>query len=122
MDLISTSNYEAIVLDNIYLQYPKKKFTVLKGISLGVPKGTSFGLIGRNGSGKSTIIKLATAQISKTTGDVWFDGRNILSQSSKIYEEMGICPQANYLIPEMTVGSHLRTLWLTKGAPMSAQK
>jgi ABC-2 type transport system ATP-binding protein len=109
-------------LDNIYLQYPKKRATVLKGVNLGVPKGTSFALIGRNGSGKSTIIKLATAQISKTTGEVWFDGRKILSQGSEIFEETGICPQVNYLIPEMTVSSHLRTLWLTKGAPVSAHE
>jgi ABC-2 type transport system ATP-binding protein len=109
-------------LDNIYLQYPKKRATVLKGVNLGVPKGTSFALIGRNGSGKSTIIKLATAQVSKTTGEVWFDGRNILSQGSEIFEETGICPQVNYLIPEMTVSSHLRTLWLTKGAPVSAHE
>lgn len=104
------------------MQFPKKQITVLKGVSLGVAKGTSFGLIGRNGSGKSTIIKLATAQISKSVGDVWFDGKNILNQNSEIFEEFGICPQVDYLIPEMPVSTHLRTIWLIKGAEFSVQE
>jgi ABC-2 type transport system ATP-binding protein len=121
MDLIEAQSFEDIVLENIYLQLSSKK-TILKGINLGVKRGTSFAFIGHNGSGKSTILKLITAQIAKSTGRIWFAGEQIKSQHSKIFEKFGLCPQVMYLIPEMTVMSHLRTLFLIKGAPIKGHR
>lgn len=86
---------------------------------MGIAEGTSFGLIGHNASGKSTLIKLITSQIANNSGNVFFGGRKIDGQHSAVYEEFGLCPQVNYLIPEMTVRNHLRILLLIKGVPMT---
>ena len=50
-------------------------FWALKDVSLQVPKGSVYGLIGHNGSGKSTMLKLITGIYRPTSGSVTVDGR-----------------------------------------------
>ena len=50
-------------------------FEALKGVSLTVPAGTAFGLVGRNGSGKSTMLKLIAGIGKPTSGQVTVAGR-----------------------------------------------
>jgi lipopolysaccharide transport system ATP-binding protein len=53
----------------------KSDFFALKNVSFAVPKGTTLGLIGSNGSGKSTILKLITKVTYPTTGNLKVKGR-----------------------------------------------
>ena len=73
VDLTTTQRFEALILEDIYLQYSRK--SIIKGINLGIAEGTSFGLIGHNASGKSTLLKLITCQLAKTSGKVLFRGK-----------------------------------------------
>jgi ABC-type polysaccharide/polyol phosphate transport system ATPase subunit len=50
-------------------------FDALKGVSFDVPAGKTFGIVGRNGSGKSTMLKLIAGIGRPTTGDVHVRGR-----------------------------------------------
>lgn len=52
-----------------------RDFYALKGISFDIKKGESVGIIGVNGSGKSTILKIITGVLTPTTGAVAVDGR-----------------------------------------------
>jgi ABC-type polysaccharide/polyol phosphate transport system ATPase subunit len=54
---------------------PDQTFTALDGISFEVPKGTTFGVIGENGSGKSTMLKLLAGITKPTRGSLRVDGR-----------------------------------------------
>jgi len=54
---------------------PDETFPALQGVSFRVAKGTTFGVIGRNGSGKSTMLKLVAGITKPTTGSVSVDGR-----------------------------------------------
>ena len=54
---------------------PDETFTAVKGVSFDVPSGSTFGIIGRNGSGKSTMLKLVAGISKPTTGDVRVRGR-----------------------------------------------
>ncbi|XP_011187899.2 ATP-binding cassette sub-family A member 13 [Zeugodacus cucurbitae] len=61
-------------------------------------------LLGRNGAGKSTIIKMLTGQVVQSTGRV------ILSQamtSGDEFDKVGVCSQDNILIPNLTAREHL---------------
>ena len=52
-----------------------KEHYALKHVDLTIKKGESVGIIGTNGSGKSTILKIITGVLSKTSGDVKVNGR-----------------------------------------------
>lgn len=54
---------------------PDEKFQAVGGVTFDVPKGSTFGIIGRNGSGKSTMLKLVAGISRPTTGSVRVHGR-----------------------------------------------
>jgi ABC-type polysaccharide/polyol phosphate transport system ATPase subunit len=54
---------------------PNEVFPALNDVSFSVPKGSTFGVIGRNGSGKSTALKLVAGITKPTSGTVKVDGR-----------------------------------------------
>ena len=54
---------------------PEETFQALNDVSFTVPKGATFGVVGRNGSGKSTTLKLVAGITKPTSGRVMVDGR-----------------------------------------------
>ncbi len=52
-----------------------REHRALSGVSFSVKKGESIGIIGTNGSGKSTILKIITGVLAKTDGELYVDGR-----------------------------------------------
>jgi len=54
---------------------PDEKFPALQGVSFNVAAGRTYGIIGRNGSGKSTALKLVAGITKPTTGTVKVEGR-----------------------------------------------
>src|SRR6476469_7994693 len=54
---------------------PSETFHALTDVSFTVPKGSTFGVIGRNGSGKSTALKLVAGITKPTSGTVHVTGR-----------------------------------------------
>src|SRR6187455_768393 len=54
---------------------PSETFHALTDVSFSVPKGSTFGVMGRNGSGKSTALKLVAGITKPTSGSVHVDGR-----------------------------------------------
>ena len=54
---------------------PEETFSALKGVSFQVPAGCTYGIIGRNGSGKSTMLKCVAGISRPTTGSVTVNGR-----------------------------------------------
>jgi ABC-type polysaccharide/polyol phosphate transport system ATPase subunit len=66
----------ALLSGNVLAQLaPDEVFEALKGVSFDVPRGTTFGIVGRNGSGKSTMLKLIAGIGKPTAGDVRVVGR-----------------------------------------------
>lgn len=64
-------------------------------------------LLGRNGAGKSTTIKLLTGQISPTTGHVFRPQNWDRITGNEFEDHIGLCPQNNILIPNLTAKEHL---------------
>ena len=54
---------------------PSETFPALTGVTFSVPKGSTYGVIGRNGSGKSTALKLVAGITKPTSGTVHVEGR-----------------------------------------------
>ena len=53
------------------------EFAALDGVDLEIPKGTAFGLLGSNGAGKSTILRLFSGIYQAENGEVLIDGENV---------------------------------------------
>ncbi len=56
-------------------------FLALDNVNLTVPEGTAFGLLGSNGAGKSTILRLLSGVYEPTSGSVVIDGENVFDNS-----------------------------------------
>ena len=52
-------------------------FTALDNVDLKIEKGTAFGLLGSNGAGKSTILRLISGIYSPESGEVLIDGKKV---------------------------------------------
>ena len=57
-------------------------FTALDGVDLTIPTGTSFGLLGSNGAGKSTILRLLSGIYKAEGGDVLVDGEEVFDHEN----------------------------------------
>ncbi|HNZ58930.1 MAG TPA: ABC transporter ATP-binding protein [Syntrophorhabdaceae bacterium] len=72
-----------ISIKNIYFSYENKKKTVLNGINLDIARGEIVTLLGPNGCGKSTLIKLMLGLLRPEKGDVCIGGIDISCLDSK---------------------------------------
>jgi ATP-binding cassette subfamily B protein len=70
----------------------------LHGVSFRVEPGQTVALVGRTGSGKTTVIRLLAKFYLPSSGDVRVDGRNLLEvRSDSLHRHMGIVLQSNFL-------------------------
>lgn len=73
---------------------------VLKDINLTIPRGKIIGLLGKNGTGKSTLIKLINDLLTPTSGKILVNGKITGIESKKI---IAYLPERTYLDKSMTV-------------------
>jgi len=80
-----------------------KKFAenvAVNNISFKVEKGKIFGIVGRNGAGKSTTFRMILNIIDPTEGEILYDGKKI---DGKTLDKIGYLPEEGSLIPTYTV-------------------
>ena len=73
---------------------------ILKNINLTIPRGKIIGLLGKNGTGKSTLIKLINDLLTPTSGQILVNGKEVGIDSKKIISYL---PERTYLDKSMTV-------------------
>ena len=79
------------------------KKILLADLSFGIEKGSTFVIIGKNGSGKSIILKLLVGLIQKDTGSVYIHGQDISTRSLETRSICGYMPQNINLDDELTI-------------------
>ncbi len=72
-----------------------------------IEKGELFTILGHNGAGKTTLINILTGNISSTSGSAKINGYDILNETGKIEEYIGLCPQHDILWEELTAREHI---------------
>lgn len=85
-----------------------KKFgdkVILKDINLTIPRGKIIGLLGKNGTGKSTLIKLINDLLTPTSGQILINDKSIGVDSKKIISYL---PERTYLDKSMTVAKVIK--------------
>ncbi|MGF1525039.1 MAG: urea ABC transporter ATP-binding subunit UrtE [Leptolyngbyaceae cyanobacterium] len=82
---------------------------ILRNVDLTVPKGQMVCLIGRNGVGKTTLLKNIMGLLAPRTGDIHYEGRSLKKLTTDKRARMGIgyVPQGREIIPRLTVRENL---------------
>ena len=87
-----------IQIENLTYRYPGTETAVLKNINLDVPSGSILGILGKTGSGKSTLVQLLPRILDPPAGSVYLDGRDIRSYDlPRLRSSISMVPQETFL-------------------------
>jgi len=87
-----------VKFDNISFSYAPDSINVLNNISANFPQGSSIGIVGRSGSGKSTVTKLLQRLYVPNEGTIYIDGVDIRHMNPQwLRNHIGVVLQENYL-------------------------
>jgi branched-chain amino acid transport system ATP-binding protein len=83
---------------------------VLHGVDLSVPAGSVVAVLGSNGAGKSTTLRVIAGLHPVTDGDVIMAGRRVNGAAPESLARAGVClvPEGRGIFPNLTVREHLR--------------
>lgn len=90
------------------LQKSYGEVRALKGVSLDVPPGELFGIIGPDGAGKTTLFRILTTLILADKGEAKVVGLDVVKEYKSIRERVGYMPGRFSLYQDMTVEENLR--------------
>lgn len=98
-----------INVSNVSKTYPQEKLKViaLRNINFNIEKGEIFGLIGPDGAGKSTLIRILTSLILADEGEVIIDGKNVVTEYQHIRQHAGYMPGKFSLYQDLSVEENL---------------
>lgn len=94
-----------LLTDSLILQEVTKyygQYLAVNHISVGIPQGECFGLLGVNGAGKTTTFKTLTGDEIMTSGEAYLNGHSVKSELAMVRQNLGYCPQYDALIDQMT--------------------
>ena len=97
-----------IDIDNITFGY-QRSHPVLKDFSLSFPQGGVYGLLGKNGTGKSTLLYLISGLLRPQRGEVRVDGLLAENRQPEMLRELFLVPE-EYDLPAVSLQSYTRAL------------
>lgn len=90
-----------ITFKNVSFTYPESGITAIKDISFDIKKGETLAIVGRTGSGKSSIINLILRKYDVTNGNILIDNQNIRTLNlNELRENIGYVPQEVFLFSD----------------------
>jgi len=107
---------DLIIMKSLEKTYPGGKLAV-NNLSLGIPPGQCFGLLGVNGAGKTTTMSMLTAEFPPSAGDAILAGYSVTTNPEKTRQEIGFCPQFDAHFTNMTGREHVSLYASIKGVP-----
>jgi ABC-2 type transport system ATP-binding protein len=99
---------------NLRKQYGR--ITAVEGLNLDIPKGTIYGILGPNGSGKTTTLGMVLDVINRTSGDYLWFGEPGTKESRK---RVGAILEAPLFYPYLSAYNNMRVVAQIKGAELS---
>ncbi len=91
-----------IEVKNVVFSYGKMKENVFNGLSLRLEEGGVYGLLGKNGTGKSTLLYLLTGLLRPQQGEVLYKGTPVVKRLPSTLQEMYLIPE-EIALPDMTM-------------------
>ena len=112
---------DVILLNQLTKVYPNGKQAV-NNMSLGVPSGECFGLLGINGAGKTSTMAMLTAEFPPSSGDAFLAGFSVSNEPEQTRRQIGYCPQFDAHFANMTGWEHVELYAIIKGVPRDRLK
>ena len=87
-----------------------KNITAVDKLDLEIHQGELFSLLGVNGAGKTTAIKMLSCLTKPTDGDAFVGGHSIISQPNQVKRLIGVSPQETAVAPNLTAKENLELI------------
>ena len=108
-----------LLLDRLTKHYGSK--TAVEQVSAALEPGV-YGLLGANGAGKTTLMRMLCAILEATSGEVYLDGKNIVTMGADYRNVLGYLPQDFGYYPGYTAAEFLMYISALKGIPKKIAK
>lgn len=104
--------HTGIEVKNVYKSFGKEQ--VLKNISLSIPPGSIYGVVGNNGSGKTVLMKCICGFMKCDRGTIWVNGKQI-GKEIDFPDHLGVIIETPGFIPNLSGYKNLKILASLKG-------
>ena len=98
---------EALVASRLTKVYKKSKKAALDSLDLKIGSGQIFTMLGRNGAGKTTFLRIASTQLMPTSGSMTVLGMDAVKDAKQLRERIAITPQEAETIYPLTPRDHV---------------
>lgn len=98
----------AIKATGLVKQY--RKVTAVDGVSLEIGQGELFSLLGVNGAGKTTMIRMLTCLTAPAAGEAFVGGFSITKEPKQVKRLIGVSPQETAVAPNLSAEENLRLI------------
>lgn len=96
-----------IEVKNLSFSYGKKKQSIFNDFSLTLDKGSVYGLLGKNGTGKSTLLYLMTGLLRPQAGQVLYKGVDVSMRYPLTLQDMFLVPE-EFALPSVSLKRYLK--------------
>jgi ABC-2 type transport system ATP-binding protein len=96
--------------------YRKSKVPAIDGLNLDIKRGGIFTLLGRNGAGKTTFLRIATTQLLPTSGSMKVFGLDVVTDPKPIRRRVAITPQEGRPLFTLNARDHIALALMMRGA------
>ena len=99
-----------VAIKTVELTKKYKDVTAVDGLNLQVEAGELFALLGVNGAGKTTVIKMLSCLSQPTSGDAFLGGKSICTDAPAVKSMIGVSPQETAVAPGLSVQENLELM------------
>ena len=100
-------NTRMIEVENLSFSYGRRKSKVLEDFSMKLDKGSVYGLLGKNGTGKSTLLYLMAGLLRPQTGNVLYKGVDVKKRYPDTLQDMFLVPE-EFSLPNVSLKQYVK--------------
>ena len=100
-------NTRMIEVENLSFRYGKRRAKVLEDFLMKLDKGSVYGLLGKNGTGKSTLLYLMAGLLRPQTGNVFYKGVDVKKRYPDMLQDMFLVPE-EFALPNVSLKQYVK--------------